>query len=170
MQPHEISLVEIETFHNAVRLDQYRPASTEEAQYSLPFPVAAAMAHGTLRPKDIMSEHLQDPVVLSLSDKIRLVECPAIEARFPAERLARARIKLNDGRELQSATLPARGDAATPLTDTEIVAKFYALAGSTLGSARAELIHRVVVDLPSSQTVEALVELVCAPIARNVAS
>lgn len=170
MQPHEISLVEIETFHNAVRLDQYRPASTEEAQYSLPFPVAAAIAHGTLRPSDIMSENLEDPIVLSLSDKIRLVECPEIEARFPAERLARARIKLQDGRELQSATLSARGDAATPLTDREIEVKFHTLAESSLGSARAELIHRAVVDLPSSENLEALVELVCAPVAEEMAS
>jgi len=170
MQPHEISLVEIETFHNAVRLDQYRPASTEAAQYSLPFPVAAAIAHGTLRPSDIMSENLGDPEVLSLSHKIRLVECPKIEARFPAERLARARIRLHDGQELQSATLSARGDAATPLTDMEIETKFHTFAASALGSARAELIHRAVVDLPDCKSLSTLIALVCAPVTNKVAS
>ena len=36
------------TFHEAVRLSRGWPQSTEEAQYSLPYPLAAALTHGRL--------------------------------------------------------------------------------------------------------------------------
>ncbi|MBA3528473.1 MAG: MmgE/PrpD family protein, partial [Propionibacteriaceae bacterium] len=43
-----IERIEVVTFHQATRLASRRPETTEEAQYSLPFPVAAALAHGRL--------------------------------------------------------------------------------------------------------------------------
>ena len=46
VRPDEVAEVDVFTFHEATRLDQHEPASTEEAQYSLPFPVAAALVRG----------------------------------------------------------------------------------------------------------------------------
>ena len=42
----DIEQITVHTFHEATRLATWNPATTEEAQYSLPFPVAAALVFG----------------------------------------------------------------------------------------------------------------------------
>lgn len=163
LRPDMIAEIEIETFHNAVRLDDRTPETTEVAQYSLPFPVAVAVAHGELAPSAIIGPALRDPLVLSLARRIRLIEAPDLEARFPAERFARARFRLVDGRVLQSETLPARGDAERPLSDDEILAKFHANAGDFCGADRAKAIVAAVDGLTARTSVQPLLDLVTAP-------
>jgi len=158
IDPASIEKVEIETFHEAVRLDQHRPDSTEAAQYSLPFPVAAAIVRGKLSPTDISGASLTDRDILAMSDRIRLIEAPDLNARFPAERYARARFKLADGRELMSETLPARGDAERPLSDADIAAKFHDLADGPLGATAANELLDAVASLPVQKDATALAD------------
>ena len=40
----DVAAVEVTTFHEAARLAVRHPATTEQAQYSLPFPVAATIS------------------------------------------------------------------------------------------------------------------------------
>lgn len=159
IDPEAIRTVEIETFHEAVRLDQYEPVTTEEAQYSLPFPVAAALVAGRLAPTDISGASLTDPRILAMSRRITLREADDLNARFPAERLARARIILTDGRVLASDTTPARGDAERPLSDAEILEKFHLVASPALG-ARTDRIVAAVDALPERADVRGLLDLV----------
>ena len=70
--PAEIVSVVVETFHEATRLATRRPADTEGAQYSLPFPVAAALHFGQLGPKELSGPSLHDEGVLALADLIEL--------------------------------------------------------------------------------------------------
>jgi 2-methylcitrate dehydratase PrpD len=114
IEPAAIDVVEIETFHAANRLDQHHPATTEEAQYSLPFPVAAAIVRGRLAPTDVSGSALTDDAILAMSDRIRLIDAADLEARFPAERYARVRFRLRDGRVV--ATAIRRPAGAGPLS------------------------------------------------------
>ena len=147
VDPSAIEAIEVETFHEATCLDHSRPATTEEAQYSLPFPVAAAVARGRLAPTDISGDALVDSEILRLADRIRLIDAPDLSARFPAERYARARFRMNDGRVLESEAMPARGDAERPLSDEEILSKFHDLADRPLGRAAADELQTVILGL-----------------------
>jgi 2-methylcitrate dehydratase PrpD len=109
-----IQRIRVSTFHEASRLTCRQPQSTEEAQYSLPFPVAAALVYGQLGPAELNGQTLRDPTVLSLSDQIELVEAPAFSARFPQERIARVQIETTTGVGLDSGEVQARWDAADP--------------------------------------------------------
>jgi len=162
LAPGQIRGIVVETFHEACRLDQYRPASTEEAQYSVPFPVAAALVRGRLGAAEITGEALADPAILEMSHRIELREDATLSARFPAERYARATVTLTDGRVLRSETTPARGDAERPLPAAEIVAKFHALAEPTLGAATARALREVIEALPGAPDVTALLDLLLA--------
>lgn len=162
-----IETIEIETFHNAVRLDQYQPSSTEEAQYSLPFPVAVAVAHGHLAPSAIMDDALSDPATLSISNRIRLIEASDIEVHFPALRFARARFILSDGRVLESQTMAAKGDAESPLSDAEIERKFRQNAEKVCGEQRTAAILEAVSTLDSAKSIDGLLDLLMTPIACN---
>jgi 2-methylcitrate dehydratase PrpD len=158
--PDAVRQIEIETFHNAVRLHERAPTSTEAAQYSLPFPVAVAMAYGEMPSAAIMGERLGDPLVRSLAGRIKLVEAPDIEARFPAERFAKAKLKLRDGREFASALTPARGDASSPLSDAEIDEKFSLNAHGVYDAAWADDVRAVVANLASQPSVRPLLDLI----------
>lgn len=158
--PSTIAEVEIETFHEATRLNQPRPATTEEAQYSLPFPAALAIVRGRLLPEEIAGAALTDPEVLGISGRLRLIELPELSARFPAERLARARIRLADGRVLESDVMPARGDAERPLSDDEIQTKFRDLASGSLGQAAAQALLDTIAALPEADGVAPLLDQV----------
>jgi 2-methylcitrate dehydratase PrpD len=156
--PDDIAGIEVRTFHEATRLDRPLPATTEEAQYSLPFPVAAALVHGRLAPGDITDEALADPAVRALSERVGLVDDTQLSARFPAERFAQVQLQLRDGSILSSDLLPARGDAGAPLTDDEVRAKFHALADGPLG-ARAASLEELVWCLPEVEDCTGLLAL-----------
>ena len=67
-QAHQLNLAEIaslrvHTFHEAVRLNHPHPVTTEEAQYSLPFPVAAMLVNGRLGARQELSgDGLHNPI------------------------------------------------------------------------------------------------------------
>lgn len=138
LRPEEITRVAIHSFAEATRLAGRRPQTTDEAQYALPFPVAAALVHGRLGVAEIDGPGLHDSRVLALSDRIEMIEDPAYSARFPQERWARAEITLSDGRRLVSAPCPARGDPEAPFSDAELVEKFHGLAAPLLGAVETE--------------------------------
>jgi 2-methylcitrate dehydratase PrpD len=169
VDPAAIDAIEIETFHEAVRLDQHRPASTEEAQYSLPFPVAAAVVRGRLAPTDVSGAALSDPAILALSDRIQLYEAQDLNARFPAERFARVRFRLKGGHVLASDTTPARGDAERPLSDEEILAKFHELADQPLGIEGARRLQDAIAALARQADARPLVEALLTPPQAGVA-
>ncbi|WP_035776884.1 MmgE/PrpD family protein [Arthrobacter sp. H5] len=119
----QIDDVEVNTFDAAARLHTAAPTSTEQAQYSLPFTLAAALVHGTLGPENIL-----DPAAeadsLSLAQRIRLLSSPRMTERFPAVRLADVSITLKDGRSFTSGDTLADGDPESPLSDETLLEKF----------------------------------------------
>ncbi|MDX1605559.1 MAG: MmgE/PrpD family protein [Candidatus Competibacterales bacterium] len=124
IDPQAIATIEVRSFHQACRLAVRRPADTEQAQYSLPFPVAAALRHDRLGAAEIDGDALHDPRTLRLSEAMTLHEDDDYNARFPAERWARVRIRLHSGEWLTSAPTTAPGDPDRPLSDEELLEKF----------------------------------------------
>jgi 2-methylcitrate dehydratase PrpD len=138
-----IRAIEVETFAAAARLGAKPPASTEEAQYALGFPVAAALARGSLRSEDIAGEALRDATVLRLLDRITVAERPEFTSRFPVGRIAVVRLPLHDGSVLVSEPTRARGDADAPLSDDELREKFELLADALSPRRRAAIAEAI---------------------------
>lgn len=159
----DVEAITVRTFHEASRLATAAPLSTDAAQYSLPFPVAALLARGHVGPSDIDGAALSDPVLLRLAGAIRLVDDPAYSARFPAERWADVEIGLKDGRKLRSEPAVARGSAENPLTDAEISAKFHGLMQSSGFGERAAAIERMVLSLDRAKSFAPLLDLMTGP-------
>jgi 2-methylcitrate dehydratase PrpD len=138
LAPESIRRVIVETFYEATRLDHRAPADPEMAQYSLPFPLAAGLVHGNLGPSELTGEALRDPRVLALAQKVELVNADDLNARFPAERLARVTVHTDDGRVLESGVASSRGEPESPWTEAEFDAKFRWLASGLIPGERAE--------------------------------
>ncbi|QBK29335.1 MmgE/PrpD family protein [Roseitalea porphyridii] len=161
LDPADIAAIRVRTFHEATRLAARRPADTEQAQYSLPFPMAAMLVHGRLGVAEISGTGLADAAVLDLAGRIELIGDARFDAVFPAERWAEVEIDQRDGRTIRSAPLTARGDADAPLSDDEITAKYRALMGEAGHADRAGPIERMVMA-PGTATVRDLIALVSA--------
>jgi 2-methylcitrate dehydratase PrpD len=160
----DIERIEVATFHNATRLAARRPATTEEAQYSLPFPLAAILARGRIGAEEVSPEALQEPEIARLTEAVELIEDDECNARFPAERLARATLYLRDGRVLRSALTMARGDPATALTEAELAAKYHELVTPLVGPQRSATMARDIASLDRDpDSLARLLELLLAP-------
>ena len=161
----DIAHLSVETFREAVALGSGRAfaRTTEDAQYSLPYPVAAALAFGRLGVEEIDLPALADSRVRRLLGVTTLTEDHEFSRRFPAERWARVEIGLKNGRTIRSEPAEARGDPENPLSDEELREKYFALAAPVLGQARAEHIEQLVNALPDDGSLSALLEELLRP-------
>jgi 2-methylcitrate dehydratase PrpD len=159
----DIARIEVITFHQATRLASRRPESTEEAQYSLPFPVAAALMHRKLGLTELTGAGLRDPEVLRIADCIELVDDSGLSARFPAERVARVRIETSAGAIHESGETVAPWDAADPPTDEDLIDKFRWLAGESIAEDRVNELLDLIWNIASEPDAGKLVELLAAP-------
>jgi len=162
----EVTHLRIESFAEAVALGSRcpRPATTDEAQYSITYPVAAALVFGAMDASALEPAALGDARVARLLGATSLVEAPELSRRFPAERLARVRVTLADGRTLASVDTVARGSAENPLDDAELHDKFHALATPVIGRERAQRLQAQVARLGEAQPVAGLLtDLLRAP-------
>jgi 2-methylcitrate dehydratase PrpD len=157
----EVATLTIESFGEAVALGSRcaQPRTSDEAQYSLAFPVAAAVVFGRVGADEVDARGLGDVRVARLVGAITAVEDIEFSRRFPAERWARVRIALRDGRALVSRPAQARGGAENPLSDAELREKYRGLAEPVLGRIRALRIERSIDELVADPSaLPALVE------------
>lgn len=159
-----IERVEVITFHESVRLAVREPADTEQAQYSLPWPVAAAIVRGGIGVDEISGAALNDPAIRRLSNSMLLKEDAAFNEAFPAKRIATVKLHLADGRVLASPPTEARGDPDTPFSDAEISDKFHAYASPILGVDRARALESAVSHIREQDAFAKLLELVSQPV------
>ncbi|MBW2611817.1 MAG: MmgE/PrpD family protein [Deltaproteobacteria bacterium] len=106
----DIERIVVEAFHETVRLGTRLPATTEEAQFNLAWPVAAMLVDGEIGPDQTLEHRLSDPKIRDMAQKIEVVESDELNELC---RLYRAgdpkgcfgsivNIKLKDGREYTS--------------------------------------------------------------------
>jgi 2-methylcitrate dehydratase PrpD len=154
----EIEAIDVYSFHEATRLAVCAPRTTEEAQYSVPWPVASALLTGRVGPAEVDGEALRDERVRALAARVRLHEDGDLDALFPAQALARVEVALRDGRRLVSGVIEARGEPHTPLNPGELRAKFDALAEPVLGRARAARVAELVERLETLDHLDPLLD------------
>jgi len=143
----DIASINIASFHEATRLAGGMPATTAQAQYSLDFPVAMALVHGTVGPEQVVGDALCDADAARLVGVMTHSEKDAYNDAFPANRLADVAITLKDGRELQSPPFTPAGGVDKPFDRAGITDKFHRFADPVVGDARAARIASAVFAL-----------------------
>jgi len=128
-----------------------------------PFRHAAALVFDRFGADEVAEARVGDRRVARLLEVVGLREEPDFSRRFPAERIARVRITLADGRVLVSEPTQARGGPDDALTDAELRDKYFALAVPTLGEARATRIDGLVQALPDAAALSPLLDSLLAP-------
>jgi 2-methylcitrate dehydratase PrpD len=114
IDPSAVVAVNVRTFSEATNLDTRNPSTVSEAEYSYPYPVAAALVHGKFTAEELKHSARTNDEILQVAEKTNLVADETIDARFPDECLARVTIE-QDGRVHESNLTRPRGAQNRPL-------------------------------------------------------
>jgi 2-methylcitrate dehydratase PrpD len=139
LKPHHIKRIRVRTFDAATRLPGGHPRNTEEAQYSLSFPVAAALLDGEVGPGQVLPPRLHDPALLAMLDRVSTEIAPEFEAEFPAKAPAEVIVETTTGDICRSGRIEALWEPPDTLpSDAELEAKFCWLTGPVIGKVGAQ--------------------------------
>jgi 2-methylcitrate dehydratase PrpD len=114
------------------------PEGEYQAKFSLPYTVAHALVHGSVRLNAFSPERMQDPAVRGLMSKFEIISDPELSAGYPNQRAARVSIETSDGRSFSHFQPHRKGDPEQLLTDEEVNDKFIELAMPVIGDAGAK--------------------------------
>lgn len=159
LHPADVSGVRIRTFGAAASLYTKKPTNTEEAQYNVIYPVAAALAAGEVGPRQVLEAFLQNREVLDLMDRIHIVSDERFEREFPAKRLCEVEVALTDGSVLRSGIHGPIGEPDEPVSMQWVIDKFLWLTSDTLDRPRAQAILNLLSGGSNGGTVGDLIAL-----------
>lgn len=157
--PKDVLSIEVHTFQWAQRLqNKVMPKTLVEAQYSLPFCLAAAVRHGASALAPIDEQLLDDRNICSLAGTVTLTVDHQIDQKFPAETLARVTLTTPSG-EITSTTAMPRGDAGRPMLWEELKQKFHQACSGKMSTAREDVFDRAIDQLKSGDPLPFLREI-----------
>src|SRR5436309_662968 len=132
------------------------PASVVEAQFSLPFGVAVALARGAASPAEFSPACLRDPTVGGLMERRVGVRDPALDAVFPRAWPSGVRIAPRARPPAEAHIEPPRGDPESLLTPAELERKFRTLASRALPAAALVRLEVALAGFPRARSVAPL--------------
>lgn len=101
-----------------------RPTSPIEAQFSIPWVVAAALVDGKVRLAHFTTEALRRADIQAMTDRISTVQDDRLADPRGGPGQAEIEVKTLDGRVVRKLVAHPKGDPETPMTRAEIDAKF----------------------------------------------
>lgn len=138
-----------------------RPASSYEAQFSIPYIVAACLVRGRFTLDELESDALNDPAILALADRIDYENDPAAE--FPRYYSGEVIISINDGRTLRHREAKHRGCSERPLTASDIIDKFTSNARRAVSAERADTIRDLILNLDGAVDMAVVANALASP-------
>jgi 2-methylcitrate dehydratase PrpD len=133
-----------------------RPANSYDAQFSIPFIVAAALLRGRFTLAELTPEAMADPTILALAERVDYAVDPG--SGFPRYYSGELVVETADGRTFRHREHENRGCGDRPLGDAEIVAKFHDNAARAASPARAAEIAEVILGLDTAPDLRAVAD------------
>jgi 2-methylcitrate dehydratase PrpD len=165
----EIASIRVEGHHWTAVLHTAHPTTTEEAQFSVKWPLAAYLVDGEVGPDQILESRFGDASINALVDKIELVESEELDVLYrpsfeggddgSSASASRVTIRLEDGRVLDSGPvsdacrIEARGD------EERLEQKFRWLTGHVLEEDRIDPLLEMLWHFDTVQDVRELTSM-----------
>jgi len=135
---------------------KYRPTSKETADHSLPYSLAVGLVDGMVTPKQFKQLRIDDPTLVPIMDKVKVVANDEFEKLFPEFQPSRVTITLNDGASFATRVDVPKGDPRDPMTEEEIAVKFKALGEEVIGAETCEKIRACVMGIDTADSLDEL--------------
>jgi 2-methylcitrate dehydratase PrpD len=173
----DVERVVVTTFEEAWSLGGRVPRSSEEAQFSVAWPVAALIADGEVGPEQVVGR-IHDAAVRDLAARVEVVESPELtqlyqlaEAGDPEGKSAAVvAIDLSDGRRLVSRLADHILYPESPWGWEEVVRKFHWVTRGALAPGDADRIVSFVRELPNEVDAGALAALLASVASRSASA
>lgn len=134
----KIERVAISTYRPALEVaGNPDPQTAAEARFSIPYVVATALLHGSVRLAAFSPDRLRDPAIRALMERIQLAVDPELDAAFPGQRAARVTIRTTNGADAMHFQPNRKGDPEEPLSDEDLDEKFAELVDPVLGESKS---------------------------------
>jgi 2-methylcitrate dehydratase PrpD len=143
----------VRTLSNASNLDNPTPRTMEDAQYSIPFVLAAILVDGEFGPDQMRTEKLTDPEILAIAKRVKIEPEPEFDKSFPRLIQCEVRVTTQNGRTFFASNQKVKGDEDFPLSDEEIKNKFVWLSRNRLNQKQAQAVINDVWSLESHTNV-----------------
>jgi 2-methylcitrate dehydratase PrpD len=95
-----------------------------------------------VRERAFLESALRNPEIAALEDKVSLSVDPECAAKFPLHRSAKVEIEMADGTVFAHYQKTRHGDPDEPLSDQELLDKFYELAEPRIGQDQASALAK----------------------------
>ena len=138
---------------------KYRPTSKETADHSLPYSLAVGLVDGMVTPLQFQQERIDDPALIPIMDKIKVVPNDEFEALFPEFQPSQVTITLKDGAQHKQRVDVPKGDPRDPMTENEIAVKFNALGKDVVGEERCNELGELIMGIEGEATLDRVFEL-----------
>jgi 2-methylcitrate dehydratase PrpD len=135
------------------------PSDTMEAQYSIPYCTAVALAGDPNDPMEFCEPAIHDAARRVFASRVELFVDPESDAVYPARFGSRVELHLENGEVMHAATLDPHGTAADPCSAQEIIGKFKRLARVAAPELGAPEIVSALAALDQSRSVRSLTAL-----------
>lgn len=122
-----------------------KPVTAYDAQFSVPYIVATALLKGRFTLDELEPAALADPAVLALAARVDYEIDP--DTTFPRHYTGEVVVERSDGSRVAHREAINRGCADRPVSNDDIVAKFYANAQRSVSRNAAEQIAQAVLQL-----------------------
>ncbi len=154
----EIDRVVIKTFKRATMLSKIEPATADEAQYNIAYPVATAIVHGDFGIDKVQPAAFGDKAVLAMMKRLSFEVDEVLDKKFPQHRICRAEIYTKSGRLFTSPDCEPRGEAHENVTNEWLAAKFRRMTAPLASEEGQEKILGLILS-DESEKVRRLVDL-----------
>lgn len=162
LEPEEIEDIHVFTFQEAAALSTHPPGTTEEAQYNMALPIAAALLDGEVGPEQVLPPRIQQQDVLQMMSRVQVTPQEKFSRAFPTRALARVELKTKDGKRHRSETHAAPWDPDSRLpTDRELEGKFQRFVTPLLGKEQTLELQNRIWNFEKEPRAETLIQDCC---------
>ncbi len=166
VNPDDVNEINVEVIARAADIlgdpAKYRPDSKETADHSLPYSLAVGLADGMVTPLQFKQERIEDPELIPIMDKVKVVPNQEFESLFPKFQPSRVTITLKDGTSHQQRVDVPKGDPRDPMTEDEIAVKFNALGEAVVGRKACKALRKTIMGMETQKNLDALFDLMTA--------
>ena len=166
INPDNVAEIKVEVIARAADIlgdpAKYRPDSKETADHSLPYSLAVGLVDGMVTPLQFKQERIDDPKLIPVMDKIKVVPNQEFESLFPKFQPSRVTITPNDGTSQQQRVDVPKGDPRDPMAEDEIAVKFNALGEEVVGRKACKALRKTIMGMEKQKRLDSFFELMTA--------
>jgi len=160
----QLSDIEIGSYDIAIEIigrdpEKWQPTTRETADHSFPYCVAVALLDGRVTLNSFSEKRLQDPALVELMKKARVVREPEFVHRYPDAMPTRITVRTMAGRSYSKQMDIPLGHPRQPMSDRDVESKFRRLASGRLDRSRINELIEVVWKLDRMKDITGLITL-----------